>query len=101
MGNFAPAFARVHAGHYPALSTAALAVGQSAVVAGIFRSIGGTAYVLEDMATTLLEAGVVGRVRDAERIPQSVYGAMHLRNRHRPIYRRVMRALGQQVLRTG
>ncbi|MEL7345141.1 MAG: LysR family transcriptional regulator, partial [Pseudomonadota bacterium] len=100
LGNFAPAFASQHAALYPALSTASLTVGQSAVIAGVFRSIGGTGYVLEDMANTLLDADLVRIVDGAEVIPQMVYGAMHMRNRHRGLYRRVMRALGQQVLQT-
>ena len=98
LGNFAPAFAAQHAALYPALSTASLTVGQSAVIAGIFRAVGGTSYVLEDMAVTLLEDGIAAPVQDAEPIPQMVYGAIHMRNRHRPMFRRAMRAMGRQVL---
>jgi DNA-binding transcriptional LysR family regulator len=91
--NYSPAFAQTHAILHPGLATAQVGSGQNAAVTGLLLRLGGATYVLEETARTLTEAGQVRMVRDAPHITQTVYAAVHLRNRHRPTHRRLVRLL--------
>ncbi len=95
--NFSPAFSRVHAALLPNLSSAKTASGQNAIVAGLVSSLGGATYVLDATARELVAAGHCSLVRDAPTIDQSVYAVIHLRNRHRTPFRRMVQLIRQQV----
>ena len=93
LANYAPAFSATHAALLPALSVGAVSSGQNAVVRALLTALGGSAYVLRETALELERTGQARRVAGAPRIAQPVHAAVHLRNRHRGAYRRVLRAL--------
>ncbi len=82
-GNYAPAFATSHSATLPRLADTSLASGQAAAVAGMLRSIGGSAYLPQTMARALAAEGVVRLVGDAPVLTQPVHGAMLLSMRTR------------------
>ncbi len=94
--NFSPAFAQAHADLHPAFAGATISSGQSTAVAGLMTSLGGAAYVIEEMAKEMVAAGLCQMVADAPIIPQTVFAGMHLRNRHRPMHRRLLQLLRSQ-----
>ena len=91
--NFSPAFAQTHAILHPGLAAAQVSSGQNAAVTGLLLGLGGSTYVLEETATALVEAGQAREVRDAQSITQTVFAAVHIRNRHRATHRRLVRLL--------
>jgi len=92
--NFSPAYAHAHASLHPGLTAAStVSSGQSTAVAGLMLSLGGSAYVIEEMAHEMTLAGQCRLVTDAAPLLQTVYAATHLRNRHRPMNRRLMQLL--------
>jgi DNA-binding transcriptional LysR family regulator len=91
--NYSPAFAQTHAILHPDLADAQVGSGQNAAVTGLLLRLGGATYVLEDTARALVAAGQARHVRDAPPITQTVFAAVHLRNRHRPTHRRLVRLL--------
>jgi DNA-binding transcriptional LysR family regulator len=91
--NYSPAFAQTHAILHPGLAAALVGSGQNAAVTGLLLRLGGATYVLEDTAGALTGAEQVRLVRDAPAITQTVFAAVHLRNRHRPTHRRLVRLL--------
>ncbi|MEO1789138.1 MAG: LysR family transcriptional regulator, partial [Pseudomonadota bacterium] len=95
--NYSPAIARRHGALYPALSAAVVSSGQNAIVAGLIASLGGTTYLLEDTAADFVDSGAGGYVAGAARIEQSVYGALHLRNRHRGPHKRMLSVVRAQL----
>jgi DNA-binding transcriptional LysR family regulator len=102
LANYAPAFSATHAALLPALSVGAVSSGQNAVVRGLLVALGGSAYVLRETALELERTGQAARVAGAPRIAQPVHAAVHLKNRHRGAYRRVLRALKAHLeARTG
>lgn len=84
--NYSPAFARTHGSLLPALSSAPMSSGHASVVRGLMQTLGGSTYLPEGP-----EAGQ--RVWGAPRITQPVYVALHLRQRHRADYRRLVREM--------
>ncbi len=90
LANYAPAFSTTHAERLPALSVGAVSSGQNAVILRLLTGLGGTTYVLRQSALDLEATGAARRVVDAPAIDQPVYGAVHMRNRHRGAYRRVL-----------
>jgi hypothetical protein len=90
LANYAPAFSTTHAERLPALSVGAVSSGQNAVIMRLLTGLGGATYVLRQSAQDLEASGAAQRVVDAPAIDQPVYGAVHLRNRHRGAYRRVL-----------
>lgn len=95
--NYSPAFARSHAELLPGLGSAQVSAGHGQVVAELLEALGGSAYVPAETAAAMAAEGRARAVADAPDIPQTVYAAIHLRNRHRPAYRRIMRLLQAQV----
>ena len=93
LANYAPAFSATHAERLPALSAGEVSSGQNAVIRGLLTGLGGSTYVTRDTARELEAAGQARRITDAPAIDQPVYGAVHLRNRHRGAYRRVLSLL--------
>ncbi|HQY42929.1 MAG TPA: LysR family transcriptional regulator [Paracoccaceae bacterium] len=94
--NFSPAFAAAHAVLHPGLDGAWVSSGESTTIAGLLTSLGGAAYVIGEMAEDMVATGQCKLVEDAPVIPQTVYAAMHLRNRHRPMHRRLLQLLRKQ-----
>ena len=91
--NFSPAFADAHAVLHPDLAGASVSSGESTTIAGLLTSLGGAAYVIGEMAEEMVSSGLCKLVEDAPVIPQTVFAAMHLRNRHRPMHRRLLQLL--------
>lgn len=91
--NFSPAFGQSHAALLPALVEAPVSSGSSTTVAGLLHSLGGSAYVIEQMARDHVAAGQARFVTDAPVITQSVHAGVHVRNRHRPMHRRLLQTL--------
>ena len=81
LGNYAPAIASAHRAALPDLHEAPVASGQSAAVAGLVTSAGGTAYLAEEVAMGLIASGHVRRVSDAPVLTQPVHAGMLLRHR--------------------
>jgi DNA-binding transcriptional LysR family regulator len=96
LANYSPAFAAAHAARHPSLSGVAVSSGQEAAVAGLLTAMRGTAYVLSTTARALAASGEARVVADAPPIAQTVYAAVHLRNRHRAPHRRLIGALRSQ-----
>lgn len=110
--NYAPAFAQSHAAELPHLSDAPLIVGQNTAMVDMLVSMGGTGYVLQQAAERLVSDGPCALVRGAPVIMQPSVIGVHLRNRHRPVYRQLSRVIqahfvarskgpGQRRARTG
>jgi DNA-binding transcriptional LysR family regulator len=93
---YSPAFSRTHAALHPGLHEAPVSSGQIATVTALLRASGGTAYLLDDAMQSLAADGF-SPVGDAPPIYQSVYVALHLRNRHRRAHRRLTERLRQHV----
>lgn len=99
--NYAAAFARTHATLMPVLSGGPVSSGQAGVIRGILLANGGTTYLLKETVAEMVAADFAVEVTGAPRIAQPVYAAMHLRHRHRPAYRRILRKLSGQIPRHG
>ena len=100
--NFSPAFGQSHAALLPALSETPISSGESTTVVGLLSSLGGAGYVIEPMARELVSAGRARHVSDAPVIQQTVHAGVHVRNRHRPMHRRLLQTIrGQFASRTG
>ena len=93
--NFSPAFADAHAVLHPDLAGASVSSGESTTIAGLLTSLGGAAYVIGEMADEMVAGGLCKLVEDAPVLPQTVFAAMHLRNRHRPLHRRLLQLLSK------
>ena len=97
--NYSPAFARTHQEVLPHLSGAPVSSGETSVVAGIVHELGGTTYLPSNSVDPLISSGRFRLVRRAPEIPQSVFGVVHLRNRHRAPHRRILRLLRDELAR--
>jgi DNA-binding transcriptional LysR family regulator len=91
--NYSPAFSQTHALLHPGLAGAQVGSGQNATVAGLLQQLGGATYLLTETAEALAATGQARLVRDAAPITQTVFAALHLRHRHRPTHRRLVRLL--------
>ncbi len=91
--NISPAFSAAHAGLLPQLTSAPVSSGQNATVSGLILALEGAGYVLEDTAQTMIETGQAYAVTGAPRISQPVFAALPLRQRHRPLQRRLVTLL--------
>lgn len=90
MAHFSPAFEAVHRAALPALSAAPVSVGQSSAVESLLREIGGSGYVMEPRAKSMVESGQFHWVTDAPILEQPVYAAMHERHRTQRAYRQMI-----------
>ena len=90
-GAFSPAFEESHRQMLPELLGAALAAGQSGIVASLLSTVGGTGFVLAETARVMVDTGQFGYVVDVPEVTQPIYAAMNLRNRTAKIYRRMYR----------
>ncbi len=90
--DYSPAFLRLHAEMLPHLAGGLVTAGQSNLALPMMRELGGASYQPGATVELLLAEGF-HRVADAPVLDQPVYGAIHIRNRHRNTHRKVMRAL--------
>ena len=95
--NYSPAFSSTHAGLMPNLSAGSVSSGQAAVIRGLLTAVGGTTYLPEETIAEMAAAGAAQPVTGAPRIGQPVFALVHLRQRHRAAYRRMIRVLREQV----
>ncbi|MGB3316417.1 MAG: LysR family transcriptional regulator [Albidovulum sp.] len=95
MPHFSDALPQIHANMLPELAKVSLSIGQNAAMVSLLESMGGTAYVLRDSAEKLQHSGGFRLVADAPPILLPIYAGIHIRNRHRPLHRRLL-----QILRT-
>lgn len=90
--DYSPTFLRVHNDQLPELAGALTTAGQSNLALPMMQELGGASYQPQRTVAALLDQGF-HRVSDAPTLSQPVYGAIHIRNRHRKSHRRVMRAV--------
>ena len=83
LANYSPAFSKSHQRLLPEFSQAPIATGQNAAMCGLISTLGGSAYVLDELARDLVSSGLCRYVGDAEPIMQPVFFAVHVRNRHK------------------
>ncbi len=88
-----PAIERLHKSLLPTFGTAPISCGQDSLIAGLLTAQGGSGYVLEATADELIANGEFRLVKDAPVLPQPVYSAIHLRNRHRSSHRKLVQLL--------
>lgn len=91
--NYSPAFAQTHSALLPGLSAGSLSSGQAAALKGLLTALGGTTYLPQRMAGAMVAAGQARAVADAPVIRQPVFAAVHLRQRHRAVFRRMIAIL--------
>lgn len=99
--NFSPAFEAAHRQALPHLTAAALSVGQSSAVALLLARMGGSGYVLESQARTMVADGSYRMVNDAPVIRQPVFAAFHLRNRTVATQKRLTEAARRRLASPG
>jgi LysR family transcriptional regulator, flagellar master operon regulator len=90
LAKYSPAFSASHAALHPGLSFVSLSIGQSAAMVAMLSSLGGAAFVRRQHALELVESGRFQFVDDAAEITQTIFGAMHMRNRHRSAFRHLI-----------
>lgn len=95
--HFSPAFEAMHRQLLPELVGAPVSVGQSATVASLLNAMGGSGYVLENTAQTMIATHCFQAVVDAPVLRQPVYAAMHLRHRISPLHRRLLRIVERRL----
>jgi LysR family transcriptional regulator, flagellar master operon regulator len=93
LAKYSTAFSSSHAALHPGLSFVSLSIGQSAAMASMLGSLGGSAYVRQHDAMHLVDKAGFGFVEDAPPIVQTVFGSMHMRNRHRSAFRYLITVL--------
>jgi LysR family transcriptional regulator, flagellar master operon regulator len=93
LANYSPSFAATHAALHPGLTLVSLSIGQSAAMASMLGSLGGSAYVRHHDARQLFAGGRFQPVVDAEPVIQTVFAAMNMRNRHRSAFRHLVAVL--------
>ncbi|MDX8346527.1 LysR family transcriptional regulator [Cognatiyoonia sp. IB215446] len=93
LANYSPAFAYAHAALLPDFAQVSLSIGQNAAMVDLLTSLSGAGYVLRHSANALIAAGTCYPVANAPVISQSVFAGINARNRHRSVYRRMLRIL--------
>ena len=97
LANLSPAFSRTHDALLPALALPALAAGQGATVRGMILSLGVAGYQEEKSAQRLIAAGQAVAVAGAPPLTQPIFAAIHYRNRHRAVWRKLMTAMRENL----
>lgn len=87
---YAPAFDRLHRQAVPQLSTAPVASGQTTAVASLMTTLGGSAYVMKQVADRLVADDRAKAVEDAVSLSQPVYAAVNVRTRHAHQHRKII-----------
>lgn len=88
--NFSPAFAKAHRQSLPELGTVPITIGHTVSVCELLTHLGGSAFVHEVAAQDLLSRGICQLVSGVEPILQPAYFAVHVRNRHSHVHRRLL-----------
>ncbi|MGV8987870.1 MAG: LysR family transcriptional regulator [Cypionkella sp.] len=100
-GAYSAAFDETHGQLMPDHTSTLLASGQSAAVAGLLATMGGSGFVLEETAQKMIAGGGFQAVEDVDPIGQPIYAVIHQRHRtnrmHRRLTRIVSRALAGKV----
>lgn len=91
--NYSPFFNRAHKQMLPELENSPVSTGHGGAIAHLLRRKGGTAFVTQGVATSLLQEGIAQVVADAPTISQPIYSAVHVRYRHSHTHLRLLRAL--------
>ena len=95
--NYTPAFDQIHRRLFPDLvRDAPVACGHSIAVCTLLKSLGGSAYVLEDYARDMVAGGECFFLEEAEPIVQSVYLAVQIRHRHSRATRNILKIVREQ-----
>lgn len=87
---YSPAFARLHDQALPGFAETPVGSGQSAAVADLLLTMGGSAFLLAETAERLIAEGRVRAVADVAPIAQPVYSALHVKNRPGHLHRRLL-----------
>ena len=95
--DYSQAFLRGHNAALPGFEQAPLASGQTDLSLAMLRALGGTAYLPEALAAGLIAEGRFARVAGAPVLSQRVYGATHLKNRHRSAHRQALRLMAKAM----
>lgn len=97
MACLSPAFERTHAALLPHLSLPPLAAGHSTTVQGLIVSLKVAGYMEFHLAQKLIASGLAEPVENAPELTQPVYAAIHYRNRHRAVWRKLLAAMRQNL----
>ncbi|MCC5971777.1 MAG: LysR family transcriptional regulator [Pararhodobacter sp.] len=95
LANLSPAFVRSHDALLPGLATPPLAAGQGAIVQGLILAMRVAGYLEERIAARLVAGGSAVPVAGAPVLTQPIYAALHYRNRHRTVWRKLLKTLRQ------
>ncbi len=93
LANLSPAFTRSHDALLPHLAQPALAAGQAITVRGMILSLAVAGYQEERAAERLIAAGRAEPVAGAPLLTQPIHAAIHYRNRHRAVWRKLIAAM--------
>jgi LysR family transcriptional regulator, flagellar master operon regulator len=93
--HFSPAFEEMHRQLTPELAASPVSVGQSGSVVSLLMAMGGSGYVLEKTAASLLSSGRFMAVADAPALRQPVYAAIHIRHRTQVLHRKLTLLVGR------
>lgn len=94
---YTPAFDQKHRRLLPDLALGTpVSCGHSIATCTLLRSLGGSAYVLNDYANDMVATGQCSFVTDAEPIVQSVYLAVHIRHHHTRATRKILHIVREQ-----
>ncbi len=96
-GSYSPAFDASHRQVMPEFSAALLASGQNTAVAGLLAVMGGSGFVLEETAHSMVAGGKFRMVTDVEPIAQPIYAVMHQRHRTSRMHRRLTRIVAREI----
>lgn len=100
-GAYSAAFDEVHSRLLPDYSTASLASGQNAAVAGLLATMGGSGFVLEETARQMVATGGFHLVSDVDPITQPAFAVMHQRHRTSRMHRRLTRIVAREFAGKG
>lgn len=95
--SYSAAFDETHRQALPEFSTAPLASGQDAAVAGLLATMGGAGFVLEETAERMVAEHGFALVEDMAAISQPIYAVMHQRHRTSRMHRRLTRIVAREI----
>ncbi|PWV99991.1 DNA-binding transcriptional LysR family regulator [Hoeflea marina] len=90
MTNFSPAFGKAHRQMLPELASAPVTAGHTVSVCELLTHLGGSAFVHDHAARDLIDRGICRAVNGVEPILQPAYFAVHVRNRHSHVHRKLL-----------
>ena len=90
LANYSPLFEEAHRRLLPNLIEAPLSSGQNATICQLLKTLGGSAFVLEEAARGLCQTGQCHYIEDIGAIHQPVYLAVHVRRRHLHTHKKLL-----------